>query len=212
VGVRRIARKAKVRLVDLAYWGLSLFGPGFSNRRLCVRLLVRHVFIQKVLRINSHVPWPVHRTSVVKAVEKIERGTNNPGLSMACYLDGRNGIIIGKDVWIGPKVNLISMNHQIDDYENYVHEDPIIIGDHCWLATGATILVGVRLGNHVVVAAGTVVTRSFPEDDILLAGVPARVVRKLGPYKGSKERESTHIENRYSSQQGVHSGEGGISR
>jgi acetyltransferase-like isoleucine patch superfamily enzyme len=109
---------------------------------------------------------------------------------MGCYLDGRNGIIIGKDVWIGPKVNLISMNHQVDDYRVYATADPIVIGDHCWLATGATILPGVRLGNHVVVAAGAVVTKSFPEDDILLAGVPAKVVRKLGPYKGCVSQES----------------------
>ena len=186
----RVAELAKASLRELIFRFLSLFGQGFSDRRFPVRRLLRHVFLQRLLRINSHVPWLVHWTSVIKAVDKIERGTNNPGLSMGCYLDGRNGIIIGKNVWIGPKVNLISMNHQFEDYEKYVNDNPIVIGDNCWLATGATILPGVRLGNHVVVAAGSVVTRSFPENDLLVGGVPAKVIKRLGPYKGPQGRNS----------------------
>jgi acetyltransferase-like isoleucine patch superfamily enzyme len=174
---------------DFVYWLLSKLFPDLCDRRVTVRRLLRHVVAQKVLRINSHVPWLVHWTSVVIAVDKIEHGTRNPGLSMGCYLDGRNGIVIGNGVRIGPKVNLISMNHQIDDYECYVQGAPIIIGDHCWLATGATILAGVQLGKHVVVAAGAVVTKSFLEDDILLAGVPAKVIRKLEPYSGIQYEE-----------------------
>jgi len=182
--LKGIISKFKFYVDELIYWLLLVcFDPAFSNKKFPTRVLLRHVFVQKVLRINSRVPWLVHWTSVIKAVNKIERGTNNPGLSMGCYLDGRNGIIIGKNVWIGPRVNLISMNHQADDYTSYISKAPIVIGDNCWLATNATILSGVRLGNHVIVAAGTVVTKSFPEDDILLAGVPAKVIKKLGPYK-----------------------------
>ena len=184
MGVRRIARKAKAQLVDLAYWGLSLFGPGFSNRQFSVILLARHVFIQKVLRINSHVPWPVHWTSQIKWPEKIARGTRCPGLAIGCYLDGRNGIIIGKNTWIGPRVSLISMNHCKSDYPSYEGScNPIIIGDNCWLATNVVILAGVKLEDHTVVAAGAVVTRSFEESDIMLAGVPAKIVKRLRPYE-----------------------------
>jgi acetyltransferase-like isoleucine patch superfamily enzyme len=106
---------------------------------------------------------------------------------MGCFIDGRNGIDIGQNVWIGPKVNLISRNHNVCDYHQYVEDGPIVIGDDCWLGTGSTILPGVRLGNHVVVAAGAVVTKSFSEDDIILAGVPARIVRRLEPYRGQAE-------------------------
>ncbi|NWG08349.1 MAG: acyltransferase [Chloroflexi bacterium] len=171
---------------------LKLFGSGFSNRRFSPKTLLQAVFFQKILRINQHVPWPVHRTSVVVAPHKIERGTRCPGLSMGCYLDGRNGIIFGKNVWMGPRVSVISMNHDLYDYEKYIAAEPIVIGDNCWLATGCIILPGVRLGNHVIVAAGAVVTQSFEEDNIVLGGVPAKIIKRIGPYSGSEGR---HEEN-----------------
>jgi acetyltransferase-like isoleucine patch superfamily enzyme len=57
-----------------------------------------------------------------------------------------------------------------------------VIGDDCWLATGCIILPGVKLGNHVIVAAGAVVTRSFEEDNIILGGTPAKIVKRIGAY------------------------------
>ena len=83
------------------------------------------------------------------------------------------------------------MNHQKDRYEQYVKEDPIIIGDNCWLATNATILPGVRLENHVIVAAGAVVTKSIPEDYVIIAGVPACVEKKIAPYAGNLDQDSS---------------------
>jgi len=104
---------------------------------------------------------------------------------MGCYLDGRNGIEIGKNVWIGPKVSLISRNHDVHNYHSYVEDSPpIVIGDNCWLGAGSIILPGVQLRDHVIVAAGTVVTKSFDEEDIILAGVPARIIKKLDTYQG----------------------------
>ena len=137
---------------------------------------------QKILRINADVPWPVHWTSVVKAPGGIDRGSRTPGLSMGCYLDGRNGIIFGKNVWVGPKVSIISMNHNTCDYIKYAKAGPVVIGDNSWLGAHSIILPAVRLGPHTVVAAGAVVNRSFEEGDQILAGNPARVVKKLPPY------------------------------
>ena len=76
------------------------------------------------------------------------------------------------------------MNHNLLNYSVYVKKDKITIGDNCWIATGAIITAGVSLGNHVVVAAGAVVTKSFP-DNVLIAGVPARIVKQLDPYNNS---------------------------
>ena len=178
--------KLKNLLKDVLYLSLKPFGDGFSNRLFPISLLLKHIIIQKVLGINSHVPWPVHWTSQIKAVERIDRGTRCPGLAVGCYIDGRNGIIIGKNTWIGPYVRIISMNHNVSNYTKFQVDRPIIIGNNCWLAAGCTILSGVSLGNHVVVAAGAVVAKSFDEDDILLAGVPARIVKSLPPYESDE--------------------------
>lgn len=173
----------KKYLNSLIYHFLYLLGEGFSNTELPIKVLLKHIFIQKVCRINSHVSWPVHWTSKIQCPEKIHRGTRNPGLSVGCYLDGRNGIILGKNVWIGPKVSIISMNHDPNNHYKYIKTNPILIGDNCWLGTGVIVLPGVRLGNHVVCAAGSVITKSFPEDNILLGGIPARVKKHLPPYE-----------------------------
>lgn len=174
-----------------AYGFLSLFGPAFSDRHYPPHILLRQVWQQKVLRINGHVPWPVHSTTTVKAPGKIQRGDRCPGLSPYIYLDGRNGITIGNNTWLGPRVSLISMNHDMTDFYSYVEEGPIVIGNNCWLGTGAIVLPGVHLGDHVVVAAGAVVTKSFPESDILIGGVPARVIKQIEPYRGQSTGRAT---------------------
>ncbi len=149
-------------------------------------IVLKHWFLQKILRINGSVPWPVHPTSRVTKPENIERGTRTPGLSLGCHIDGRNGITIGPNVWIGPRVSIISMNHDVDDFYKYVTEEPIIIGKNSWLGANCVVLPGVYLGEHTIVAAGAVVTKPFPDGDQLLAGVPAKIVKKLSPYKEAK--------------------------
>ena len=155
-----------------------------GGNEIGLRTVVRAWWNQRILRINSQVPWPVHPTTTVKRPDLIQRGTRAPGLSVGCYLDARNGIEIGQNVWIGPYVRLISMNHNVNDYADYVEAPPISISDDCWLGAGATLLPGVMLGPHTVVGAGAVVTRSFPEGNCVIAGNPARIVRSLPPYAG----------------------------
>lgn len=50
------------------------------------------------------------------------------------------------------------------------------IGHHCVIGGRAIILPGIRLGNHVFVGAGSVVTKSFP-DHCLIAGNPAKIIK-----------------------------------
>ncbi|MCI5157478.1 MAG: acyltransferase [Candidatus Electrothrix sp. AUS1_2] len=144
-----------------------------------VALVFKYWLVQKIFRINSHVPWPVHPTSTVMAPKKIYRGTRTPGLSPGNFIDGRNGIIIGKNVWIGPRVSIISMDHNNYNYAEYIQGPPIIIQDNCLLCANCIILPGVTLGKHTIVAAGAVVTKSFTEGNIVLGGVPAKILKRL---------------------------------
>jgi acetyltransferase-like isoleucine patch superfamily enzyme len=54
----------------------------------------------------------------------------------------------------------------------------IVLEDDVWLATGVSVMAGVRIGRGTVVAAGSVVTRDLPAG-VLAGGVPATVIRPL---------------------------------
>ncbi len=167
-----------------------VFFPHFCNDAYINSTLLKFIFWQKILRINGSVPWPVHFTSKVVEPSKIDNdgGMRAPGYAMGCYIDGRGGITIEEGVLIGPKVSLITVNHNIADYSKYTSKGGIVLRRHCWIATGATILSGVELGEHTVVAAGSVVTRSFPEGNCLIGGNPAVIIKKLEPYIGKAQR------------------------
>ena len=53
----------------------------------------------------------------------------------------------------------------------------IVLGKHVWVAQNATILKGVTIGNNSIIAAGSVVTKSIPANEIW-GGNPAVFIRK----------------------------------
>uniref|UniRef100_A0A7S2HUQ1 Maltose/galactoside acetyltransferase domain-containing protein n=1 Tax=Helicotheca tamesis TaxID=374047 RepID=A0A7S2HUQ1_9STRA len=89
-------------------------------------------------------------------------------------------ITIGDNVFLGPGVQLYTATHPLDAMERRTTEfaKPIEIGNDVWIGGCAVVLPGVRIGNGVVVGAGAVVTKDV-EDDVVVAGVPARVVKRL---------------------------------
>ncbi len=142
-----------------------------------------YFIFQRIFRINSHVPWPVHPSSIVIAPHKIVRHFWRPylGYMPGCYIQAINGIEIGKNVRIGPSVKIISANHDILNFNAHILNSPIIIGDNCWIGAGAIILPGVHLGNHVIVGAGSVVTKTFP-DNCMIGGNPAKIIKMVPNY------------------------------
>lgn len=90
-------------------------------------------------------------------------------------------IKIGDNCMFGPNVQLYTATHPLDPTERnsgLEYGKPITIGDNAWFGGGVIICPGVTLGDNVVVAAGAVVTKSF-EDNVLLAGNPARIIKEI---------------------------------
>jgi len=56
---------------------------------------------------------------------------------------------------------------------------PVSIGPHCYVGSGIQMVPGASVGGSCVVGLGAVITRRFTEDRVLIAGVPARVVKPL---------------------------------
>ncbi|MDD3999766.1 MAG: DapH/DapD/GlmU-related protein [Bacilli bacterium] len=88
-------------------------------------------------------------------------------------------IFIGKGTYIAPNVGIITTNHDIKNPEKHVIGQDVIIGANCWIGMNAMILPGVKLGDHTVIGAGAVVTKSFPEGFCVIAGNPAKKIKEF---------------------------------
>lgn len=92
-------------------------------------------------------------------------------------------ILIGNHVDIAHDVKFITSTHEFGQEWRRAGETRgygIAVGDGTWIGASAVVLPGVTIGEGVVVAAGAVVTRSVPAN-ALVAGVPAKVVRRFEP-------------------------------
>ena len=105
----------------------------------------------------------------------------NVFVNHACEFMDRGGITIGDDVLIGPKVNLVTINHPLDPAtRRSTHCAPIIIENGVWLGAAVTVMPGVTIGENAVVAANAVVTSDVPNNAVV-GGIPARFIRHIGP-------------------------------
>ena len=108
-------------------------------------------------------------------------------IQQCCTFFGRGGITIGDDVFIGPKVNLITINHDVNpENRSATYGRPIVIEDKVWIGINATVLPGVRIGYGAIIGAGSVVTKDVPPMTIM-AGNPARIIRKIETNENSIE-------------------------
>jgi maltose O-acetyltransferase len=90
-------------------------------------------------------------------------------------------VVIGKNVDIAPCCAILTGSHEIGDSSHRAgkgYSADIVIDDGSWICANSTILGGVRIGKGCIVAAGSLV-RENVEDNCLVAGVPARMIRKL---------------------------------
>ncbi|MGB0495373.1 MAG: DapH/DapD/GlmU-related protein [Kangiellaceae bacterium] len=89
-------------------------------------------------------------------------------------------VIIGDDVLIGPNVQILTINHDVNaqsrlDKKTYVQD--IKIGNNVWIGAGAIILAGSIIEDNVVVGAGSVVSGRL-HDGYLYAGTPLKKIKK----------------------------------
>ena len=105
----------------------------------------------------------------------------NVFVNHACEFMDRGGITIGDDVLIGPKVNLVTINHPLDPARRRAtYCAPIVIERGAWLGAAVSVMPGVTIGKNAVVAANAVVTKDVPPNAIV-GGVPARFIRWIEP-------------------------------
>ena len=166
--------------------------PELAKERLQARELLQ--------QFNSSCPAePENRVALLRKL--VNKAGKNPWIEVPFYCDYGYNIQMGDDcffnfncvvldvcsvtlgvrVLVGPAVQIYTGTHPLDAQtrgELWEYGKPISIGSDVWIGGGAIICPGVNLGDRVVVAAGAVVTKSFPSD-VLIGGNPAKIIRYL---------------------------------
>lgn len=104
-------------------------------------------------------------------------------------------ITLGNNVYVTSGVCFIThdggtliLRKEIPDLE---YTAPITVGNDVYIGVRAIILPGVRIGNRCIIGAGSVVTKSIPDNSVA-AGVPARVIKTTDEYLEGLQRKSLH--------------------
>lgn len=90
-------------------------------------------------------------------------------------------VTLGDRVFVAPNVQFYPATHPLDSKsrgEMWEYGKPISVGNDVWIGGSAMICPGVSIGDRTVIAAGAVVTKSFPAD-VLIGGNPARFIKHL---------------------------------
>lgn len=144
---------------------------------------------QRIHGFNRYVRWPASPQIRILNPENItfhpEDINNFQG--HGSYYQAFAKITIGKGTYIGPNVGIITMNHDVSSPTVYQEAKEVSLGANCWIGMNSVILPGVILGDHTVVGAGAIVTKSFPQGHVVVAGNPAKTIRELknGEEKGA---------------------------
>lgn len=189
---QRIGRyRGLKRMLDRVIMNQLLTRPRWYIR-LLMPLYQKRAWSAKIYR-SVRMDTPPYRRLVIGKKSVVE--------SYACINNAVGDVVIGDHsriglhctvigpVRIGSHVNLAqgitvsALNHNFNDTDKTIDSQgvstkEVIIEDDVWIGANAVILPGVTIGNHSVIAAGAVVTKSIPPHS-LAAGVPAIVKRTI---------------------------------
>ena len=112
---------------------------------------------------------------------------NNCSIGPQSHITAINEVTIGNNVLTGPRV-LITDNAHGDSLFKLLDTAPterclyskgkVVIEDNVWIAEGAMIMPGVRIGKGSIIAANSVVTKDIPSYSVA-AGTPAKIIKTM---------------------------------
>lgn len=125
----------------------------------------------------------IGRNILIESPDKLCIGKNFK-INSDVFINARGGVDIGNNVTLSIGCKILSTGYDLDKWKEEsirVHQnEKVIIGDNVWICANAIVCPGVQIsGNHVVVAAGAVVTKDIVYDNCIVGGNPAHIIKRL---------------------------------
>jgi acetyltransferase-like isoleucine patch superfamily enzyme len=157
-------------------------GRYFDDNYIGYRWALKAIWCRNILRLDKPSRLPQNLGCIVSNPENIIFHPDDLHIFQVTgtyYQNFKAKIYVGQGSYIAPNVGLITANHSFVDLDEHVSGEDIVLGKKCWIGMNSIILPGVVLGDNTIVAAGSVVTKSFEDGHVVLGGVPAKVIKNL---------------------------------
>lgn len=105
-------------------------------------------------------------------------------VSLGCGVEMIGGeITIGNMIGIGPNTVFVAVNHKFngEHYRSGSIVGKIVVENGAWIGANCTLLAGTHIHKASVVGAGSVCSKDYIHDSYLIAGVPAKPIKKMEP-------------------------------
>jgi len=96
-----------------------------------------------------------------------------------CHISAKREVALGRRVFVGYGSRILDADQHDRDALHPERCEPVEVGDFSWIASDVTVLRGVRIGAHAVLAARSLVARDIPEHTLAM-GIPAVPRGKIG--------------------------------
>jgi len=127
---------------------------------------------------TKHDNVTVYNSTTIHGDVKIGKNT---WIGPYCSLDGTAELVIGDNCSIALGCQILthdSVKWALSGGKSKYESEKILIGNCCFLGSFSVITKGIKIGDHSLVGANAVVTKSFPPYSII-AGVPAKKIGKV---------------------------------
>ena len=160
-----------------------LYGKNLRGRPCIIKNKGR-IELGNDVTLNSYPDGELFKTGLLTHYQTSLIKIGDNALLNGAVIHSNNSVVIGNDCLFGPGVVILdndSHNTSIDPRlrrHGKTADSPVMIGNNVWIGMHSIIMKGVHLGDNSIVAAGSLVTKDIPSNQ-LFGGNPASFIKWL---------------------------------